>query len=358
MQTLFKMRSGHARGFSLFPLAWEFLRAREAYDTENNLLAQRFAPSAKSRRMKNNKPKQNSPSAATKPFEALAEELGAAYEAASLGAALPIAVDPSSPDSLLRALHHILMTPRPDWGLKTLARTGALAAVLPECQAMVGFGEGIRHKDVWAHTCQVVRQTPPRLIVRWAGLLHDIGKVPTRRFAPSGEVTFIGHPEVGAKMFGRIARRLPFSASMAAQLRFLIAAHLRAAAYDTSWTDSAVRRFARDAGESLDDLLDLSRADITSKYAEKVRRGLALINALAERIDRVTQQDRQPPALPAGLGHAIMQHFQLSPGPALGRVMHTLKERVEDGELPVGADFSVYLAFIEAQRLLPQPQHR
>jgi poly(A) polymerase len=162
-------------------------------------------------------------------------------------------------------------------------------------------------------------------------------------------VTFIGHPEIGARMFEKIARRLPFPFPMTDRLRFLIAAHLRAAAYDDQWTDSAVRRFARDADDALDDLLDLARADITSKYEDKVRRGLRQINLLADRIEKLKTEDERPPALPAGLGHAIMQQLNIAPGPGLGRLMSHLKAKV--GEIPACSEFAVYLNYIHAHHL-------
>jgi poly(A) polymerase len=213
---------------------------------------------------------------------------------------------------------------------------------------MVGFGEGVRHKDVWEHTKRVVRQTPPRLDLRWAALLHDIGKVPTRRFENGGQVTFIGHPEVGARMFDRIARQLPFDDDSRERIRFLIAAHLRASAYERSWTDSAVRRFARDAGEAVDDLLDLSRADITSKYADKVRRGVEQIDELAARVEQIREQDAKPPPLPKGLGAAIIDQLGVAPGPALGRMMSRLKDEVEAGRLRAQQEYEHYLDFIRS----------
>jgi len=286
----------------------------------------------------------------------LKEEFAAALEAAT-GCAAPFTADPDFDEAdIYNGFNRILMAGRPDRGLEVLARTGALGVTLPECNAMVGFGEGIRHKDVWAHTKQVVRQTPARLTTRWAGLLHDIGKVPTRRFLADGQVTFIGHPEIGARMFERIAGRLPFPLALVQRLKFLIAGHLRAAAYEASWTDSAVRRFARDADEALPDLLDLARADITSKYEEKVRRGLRQINLLAERIEALQEIDSRPQALPAGLGNALMARFQLGAGPALGRLMTRLKHDVEEGKLPAGADFPVYITHIELNAALILPQ--
>ncbi len=155
---------------------------------------------------------------------------------------------------------------------------------------MVGFGDGEwRHKDVWKHTKQVVRQAVPRIEVRWSALFHDIGKVRTRTISPGGEVHFFGHAEVGARMFDKMNRREKlFSAeeTLRAEIRFLVLHHLRASQYDGSWTDSAVRRFAREMGPHLEDLLCLSRADITTKRPEKKRRGIA--------IDRRAGRSHQP----------------------------------------------------------------
>src|SRR5262249_32780802 len=111
------------------------------------------------------------------------------------------------PDMRAR-LDRIMLGKDPESGLDALLACGALTALLPEVGALVGFGDGEwRHKDVWKHTKQVVRQAVPRLEVRWAALLHDVGKVKTRSISPSGEVHFFGHAEVGARMFDRIDRR-------------------------------------------------------------------------------------------------------------------------------------------------------
>jgi poly(A) polymerase len=277
-----------------------------------------------------------------------AEELAAALEAAT-GASQPEQPAlPMTPLAVREAFDRVLLAARPDRGLAVLVRSGVLEAVLPEAAALVGFGEGVRHKDVWAHTVQVVRQTPPRLVVRWAGLLHDIGKVPTRRFETDGTVSFIGHPEIGARMFDRIARRLPFGEDEQERLRFLIAGHLRAAAYEEAWTDSAVRRFARDAGANLDDLLDLARSDITSKYADKVRRGLRQIGLLADRIAVLSAEDAKPAPLPKGLGTALIARLGIGAGPALGRLMERLREEVECGRLGVQREHDHYIEYVKS----------
>src|SRR5260370_39184257 len=106
-------------------------------------------------------------------------------------------------------LDRAVMGEDPERGLYELLEVGALVAIVPEVHAMVGFGDGEwRHKDVWKHTKQVVRQSVPRLEVRWAALFHDIGKVKTRSIAPDGKVHFLGHAEVGTRMFDKLDRRV------------------------------------------------------------------------------------------------------------------------------------------------------
>src|SRR4051812_28147592 len=129
-----------------------------------------------------------------------------------------------------RRLDRVMMSDDAEAGLDALLAAGALTALLPEVEAMVGFGDGEwRHKDVWKHTKQVVRQAVPRLEVRWAALLHDIGKIRTRSISPSGEVHFFGHAEVGARMFDKIDRRVPLFTkddALKSSVRFLILHHL------------------------------------------------------------------------------------------------------------------------------------
>lgn len=253
-------------------------------------------------------------------------------------------------DDVRRAFDRIVMSPEAEEGLEALRESGALAAILPEVEAMVGFGDGEwRHKDVWKHTKQVVRQAAPRLEVRWAALLHDIGKTKTRTISPTGEVHFFGHAEVGARMFDRIDRRIPLFAketALRSRVRFLILHHLRASQYDASWTDSAVRRFSREIGECLSDLLDLSRADITTKRPEKKRRGLRQIEELAERVAAVAAQDAIVPPLPSGIGDAIMAAFGIPPSRRIGEIKRALEEAVAAGEVPPHEPAETYVAFL------------
>lgn len=229
--------------------------------------------------------------------------------------------------------------------MQVLHDTGLLALVLPELEATVDFSQeaGRRHKDVWEHTKTVVWQSVPKPTVRWAAMLHDIGKVPTRRFIEGGGVTFHGHAELGARMFARgPARRIRFPEPEREAIAELIRLHLRPGQYDGSWTDSAVRRFAREAGPHLDDLLNLSRADITSKRPGKRKRCLAQISELARRIRALEAEDRKP-SLPPGLGHALMRELGLPPGPEIGELRSRLQALLEAREIEAGRDVDYYV---------------
>jgi poly(A) polymerase len=237
-------------------------------------------------------------------------------------------------------------------GLDALLLAGVLEAWMPEVHALVGFGDGEwRHKDVWKHTKQVVWQSVPRLQVRWGALLHDIGKVKTRRIDPDGEVHFFGHSEVGAAMFRkRVCARLGFEGALRERVHFLILHHLRASQYDHGWTDSAVRRFAREMDDGLTDLLDLSRADITTKRPERKKRGLRQISELAQRIERLRADDARVPPLPKGVGDAIMAHFSLPASRRIGELKQRLEAEIASGALEPQRESEHYLAWLQAHR--------
>jgi poly(A) polymerase len=265
-----------------------------------------------------------------------------------------------SPEEL-RALHvselraeldRLLLGRHTQEGLDALLAAGVLETWLPEVKAMVGFGDGeFRHKDVWKHTKQVVWQSVPRLPVRWGALLHDIGKMKTRRIDDNGEVHFFGHSEVGAAMFRkRVAARLGFEGELFDRVHFLILHHLRASQYERGWTDSAVRRFAREMDDGLIDLLDLSRADITTKRPERRKRGLRQISELSDRIEKLRSEDARVPPLPKGLGDAIMTHFALPPSKRIGEIKQRVEREVEAGALEPHQDSAYYVAWIVAHR--------
>lgn len=257
------------------------------------------------------------------------------------------------PAEVTAELERMLLGRDVDEGLEWLHQVGAVALLLPELEACVDLAQeaGRAHKDVWAHTKQVVKQAVRRPPVRWAALLHDIGKVPTRTFTRNG-VHFHGHAEVGARMFDKVARRIPFERDLRKKIRFLIKHHLRSNQYGESWTDSAVRRFYREMDAHLDDLLDLSRADITSKRPGRRKALLRQISELSDRIDRLKAEDAVVPPLPTGLGTTIMQHFGLPPSKRIGELKQALEQAVERGEIDPHQDDGYYIAWLEQSGLI------
>src|SRR5688572_31514159 len=248
---------------------------------------------------------------------------------------------------LRTTVEHMLMGRDVDLALEWLHETRILALLFPELEATVDLvqEEGRQHKDVWAHTKQVVRQTVRRPLVRWAALLHDIGKVPTRTFTEHG-VHFHGHAEVGARMFDKISQRFAFARDERHAIRFLVKHHLRTNQYGDQWSDSAVRRFHREMGPHMTDLLDLSRADITSKRPGRRKALLEQISALADRVDRLVEEDAKLPPLPSGVGNAIMTAFEIPPSRLIGDLMRSLKDSIEKGTLEARREDEYYVAHL------------
>jgi poly(A) polymerase len=285
---------------------------------------------------------------------AAAEGRPAALVAAPIGPDEFRAAAKLDPKAVRVRLDRVVMGEDPERGLDELLEVGALSAIFPEVHAMVGFGDGEwRHKDVWKHTKQVVRQSVPRLEVRWAALFHDIGKVRTRSITPDGKVHFLGHAEVGTRMFEKLDRRLGLfgcEPTLKETVRFLVLHHLRANQYAQDWTDSAVRRFARELGAHLDDLLCLARADITTKRPEKKRRGLQQIEELQHRITSLAEEDARVPPLPSGIGDEIMRAFGLPPSRKIGELKKALEQAIEAGEIAPQQPAEAYVAFVRANR--------
>jgi poly(A) polymerase len=252
------------------------------------------------------------------------------------------------------AIEQMLMGRDVDAALEWLRAARVLPVLFPELAATVDLVQegGRQHKDVWAHTKQVVRQTVRRPLVRWSALLHDIGKVPTRTYTADG-VHFHGHAEVGARMFDKVSQRFAFARDERHTIRFLVKHHLRTNQYSDAWTDSAVRRFHREMGPYMTDLLDLSRADITSKRPGRRKALLEQISALADRVDRLVEEDAKLPPLPGGVGNAIMTAFELPPSRLIGDLKRACEQAIENGSLEARREDAYYVAFIARQGLVP-----
>ena len=244
-----------------------------------------------------------------------------------------------SRERILAELTRLLVGPYVGHGLDALRRTGLLQVALPELAPLAAEGDMDltarlgREKDLWDHTVRVVRQSPPRPAVRWAALLHDAAKPQTRGLGPDGEVHFIGHERAGADLANRALLRLNADKSLRSRVRTLVELHGRPAAYDPSWTDSAVRRLALEAGDAWEDMLDLAAADVTSGRERKRIEAARRVSRLRERF-RDLQLQTELARLESPLdGNDLMRMFDRPPGPWIKLVKEHLRELVIDGTL-------------------------
>ncbi len=232
-------------------------------------------------------------------------------------------------------LDKIVIGPAPALGIGLLCDLGLAEFALPELLALRGMRQETgRHKDVFTHTLQVVDRSPPRLVLRWAALLHDIAKPRTLSQTASGEVHFFGHDALGARIARRMLTDLHQPHDLIERASRLVGLHLRANAYDDSWTDGAVRRFVREVGEDLlDDVLALSRADVTTGRAARRMAIAGRVDELEQRILELSAQ-ADIALLDSPLdGNALMALFDRGPGPWIRPIKDRLRELVIDGEL-------------------------
>jgi poly(A) polymerase len=239
----------------------------------------------------------------------------------------------------------LVCAPHPRLGLTLLVETGLADHVLPELPALsLERDEHHRHKDVYEHTLTVLEQSielegrlggGPDFVSRFAALMHDVGKPRTRRFEPGGVVTFHHHDVVGAKLTRKRMKALRFSNSDIEAVSKLVELHLRFHGYGSGeWTDSAVRRYVRDAGDQLRRLHVLTRADCTTRNRRKAERLRRTYDSLEERIDRLSEQEELAAIRPDLDGNQIMELLGLGPGREVGEAYRFLLElRMEEGSL-------------------------
>jgi poly(A) polymerase len=239
-------------------------------------------------------------------------------------------------------LDKLLLSERPSAGLELLVLTGLTDEFLPELSSLRLEQDPVhRHKDVLRHTYAVVERCEPDRVLRLAALLHDVGKPDTRQITLEG-VQFHHHEVVGARMAQVRLRELRYPNAVIDDVARLIELHLRFHGYGEGWTDSAVRRYVRDAGPLLDRLNQLTRADCTTRNEDRARRFADLQDDLEERIARLAEQENLDAMRPPLDGRQVMEHLSLEPGPQVGEALAYLMEvRLEHGPVPQDEAFAL-----------------
>ncbi|WP_288307461.1 HD domain-containing protein [uncultured Muribaculum sp.] len=259
-------------------------------------------------------------------------------------------------------LNKIMASPVPSIGWSLLHNCGLLKFILPELEAMRGVQTvgGRGHKDNFLHTLTVldnVARQSDNVWLRWAALLHDIAKPVTKRYDPRQGWTFHNHNFIGAKMVPRLFRslRLPLNEKMK-YVQKLVELHMRPIALvEDEVTDSAVRRLLFDAGNDIDDLMMLCRADITSRNQEKVRRHMANFELVRTKMKELEEKDRIRCFQPPVSGEDIMHIFNLSPCREVGQIKEAIKNAILDGIIPNQRDRALDFMYETAARMNLSP---
>jgi poly(A) polymerase len=244
-------------------------------------------------------------------------------------------LDIVSDERIRDELDKLMVVEKPGEGLWFLVRTGLAEEFLPELPALALEQDPLhRHKDVLAHTIAVVENTSPSRLLRLAALFHDVGKPKTRSFGPRGTVMFHHHEVVGARMTRDRMKALRYSSEDIETVSRLVDLHLRFHTYRMGWTDSAVRRYVRDAGPLLGMLNELTRSDCTTRNAAKARALARRMDELEARIAELQAREELAAIRPDLDGNQVMERLGLKPGPEVGDALSFLLElRLEEGPL-------------------------
>ena len=261
-------------------------------------------------------------------------------------------------ERIMVEFNKIMLSEKPSTGLKILKDTGLLELIIPELTALEGIEEveGQTHKDNFWHTLEVVdniSQNTENLWLRWAALLHDIGKAPTKKFVKGTGWTFHGHEFLGSKMVKTLFQRLklPLGKDMKYVQKMVKLSSRPIALISDEASDSALRRMLFDAGEDLEDLFTLCKADITTKNTQKQEKFKKNFEYVAQKIKEVEEKDHIRNFQPPITGEEIMAMFNLAPGREIGILKERVKEAILEGNIPNEKEAAREFVLQEAKKM-------
>lgn len=249
----------------------------------------------------------------------------------------------------INELHEIIIGKYADIALDVMEKDGILSLIIPglnDVTALVDKSGKNRFKDLWWHTKLVVKQSKPKLEIRWAALFHDFGK-PSCLSVVNNKIVFHGHEKASVKYFKEFARvHKIFTKEQYNKICFLIYNLGYVESYSTDWSESAVRRFAKDMGEHVWDILLLSRADVTSSKKENRENVQKHVSELGKRIKAVQAKDAIKPVLPKGLGNAIID-IGYPDGPIIGQIKKYLEQKIKNNDISPNMNIEYYIDYLK-----------